>query len=102
MGKPMLVEAGTSLNLTFNENPSTGYTWSSSVIPPYVTITKGSYVPGKCANGAVGCPGTITFRVTFSNATPVGTSIEVDFYYTRSFDRTTDMVPTQSYRFTIV
>lgn len=78
------VKRGETVQYRFTENPSTGFTWQTSVVPPTVTIVKGDYVRGTCPPGAVGCPGSVTFTITFASSIPIGTHIPIKFIYARA------------------
>lgn len=98
------LSAGDSRNLTFQENVTTGYQWVTQPINnQYVQITKGPNIQSSsCLPNVVGCGGNTTFKVSFSPTTPHGSSIEIDFYYLRTFDKEENMAPTSIYIFKIM
>jgi predicted secreted protein len=95
------VNAGSSINLTFNSNPSTGYDWITSTLPSTVHVQKGNFIQGTCEQNETGCGGTVTFTITFSNALTGNSAITINFYYVRSYETTTSLAPTQVYTFKI-
>lgn len=73
------IKSGSTVKVVVNDNPSTGYSWSTeSQKDCVVTVKMGDFVQNDAPEGAVGVGGTRTFEITGKKA---GTCL-VEFKHT--------------------
>lgn len=96
------MKPGSTATITLNENPTTGYTWTTSLIPDGLFITKGPYQQGTNCQGRVGCPGTITFKVEADPRLKTGTNLDIEFIYARAWEKNYDNATIQPVTFSII
>jgi len=71
-GKRIEVAVGSEFTISFESNPSTGYSWElTSTLPTWLVLVSSEFVPGQAPPGWVGVPGVEewTFRATGAGTT---------------------------------
>jgi inhibitor of cysteine peptidase len=83
-GRAVTVKAGEDIQVILNGNPTTGYSWTSTVSDPAVLQQQGDpvYAQGNTDPSIVGAGGTFTF--TFKAA--AAGQVTLKFGYARPFD----------------
>jgi inhibitor of cysteine peptidase len=96
-GRAVTVKAGEDIQVILSGNPTTGYTWTSTVSDQAVLQQQGDpvYAQGNTGSSIVGAGGTFTF--TFKAA--AAGQVALKFDYARPFD--TGVVPIQTCSMTI-